>query len=484
MALIAGQEAAAYSKAVAKMSSGKRIFKPKMDAGGHSMEVRLASAGERHKLAMQNMLGAISRTQTQISLLQQGMKMLERMEELSVMALGPALSDGDRENYNKEFQELLTQYQNLFREKYLGNSLFGVSEECGSQSIRVANSQDGEAAENIFEIDTVTGSGWVNFDQFAEFIPDLFQVYHGDTLIHERVTGASFFPAYVGGLHTGNSAHVAEYFGNDYKPEPFQDFGEDGLPGTGDEGEGNGTYDLGEPFTDEPSGTRDGVPILNGSYDGYGPYEAAYLNGEAWTATEAANPSPGDQPGARSVFRFGPQGLDLNGNPYETNSTKLRFVVNQGGATQSDTDLTPNATLWEYEIEIFPESPDIPPFTVMTDGHGNEITLQSVDMAMMYSADVLTQENAQSSLSLLSMVKECAMEAISQASANMQRLTYEIEENENRIVTNEDAVSKIADLDMAAESTRMAIAKIRYESATRILKDAQIIPQALLSLLQ
>lgn len=188
--------------------------------------------------------------------------------------------------------------------------------------------------------------------------------------------------------------------------------------------------------------------------------------------------------GARSVFRFGPQGLDLNGNPYETNSTKLRFVVNQGGATQSDTDLTRNATLWEYEIEIFPESPDIPPFTVMTDGHGNEITLQSVDMAMMYSADVLTQENAQSSLSLLSMVKECAMEAISQASANMQRLTYEIEENENRIVTNEDAVSKIADLDMAAESTRMAIVKIRYESATRILKDAQIIPQALLSLLQ
>ena len=448
------------------------------------MEVRLASAGERHKLAMQNMLGAISRTQTQMTLLQQGMDMLSRMEELAVMALGPALSDGDRENYNKEFQELLTQYQNLFREKYQGGNLFGVSQECASQTIQVANSQDGEAAENIFEIDTVTGNGWVNFDQFADFVPDLFQVYHGDTLIHERVTGASFFPTYVGGLHTGNSADVAEYFGDDYKPEPFQDFGEDGLPGTGDEGEGNGTYDLGEPFTDEPSGSRDGVPIVNGNYDGYSPFLATYVSGLPGVLTEPANPSPGDQSGVRSVFRFGSEALDINGNKYESDSTKLRFVVNKGGSTLSDTNLTPNDTTWEYEFEIFPESPDIPAFTVMTDGYGNEITLKSIDIAMIYNADVLNEENARSALNLLSDAKECAMSAISQASANMQRLTYEIEENEKRIVSNEDAVSRIGDLDMAMESTRMAITKIRYESATRILKEAQIIPQALLTLLQ
>lgn len=288
----------------------------------------------------------------------------------------------------------------------------------------------------------------------------------------------------MGGLHTGNSADVAEYFGDDYKPEPFQDFGEDGLPGTGDEGEGNGTYDLGEPFTDEPSGSRDGVPIVNGNYDGYSPFLATYVSGLQGVLTEPANPSPGDQSGVRSVFRFGSEALDINGNKYESDSTKLRFVVNKGGSTLSDTNLTPNDTTWEYEFEIFPESPDIPAFTVMTDGYGNEITLKSIDIAMIYNADVLNEENARSALNLLSDAKECAMSVISQASANMQRLTYEIEENEKRIVSNEDAVSRIGDLDMAMESTRMAITKIRYESATRILKEAQIIPQALLTLLQ
>ena len=218
-----------------------------MDAAGLSMEVKLSSSGERHKLAMQNMLSAVSRTQTQISLLQQGMKMLERMEELSLKAMGPAINAQDRENYNKEFQEIQVQYQNIFREKLFGSNLFGVSD-CGGQTIKVANDQSGSADEHVFEIDTVTGSGLVNFDQFAFAIPDLFQVYHGDVLIHERVTGASFMSTFVGGLHL-QSTGCFRIFWEWLHPNLFG-VGEDGVAGTGDAGEGNGIYDYGESFTD------------------------------------------------------------------------------------------------------------------------------------------------------------------------------------------------------------------------------------------
>ena len=69
IAHLVGVESVAFTESVSKMSSGKRLIYPAMDAAGLSMEVKLSSSGERHKLAMQNMLSAVSRTQTQISLL-------------------------------------------------------------------------------------------------------------------------------------------------------------------------------------------------------------------------------------------------------------------------------------------------------------------------------------------------------------------------------------------------------------------------------
>ena len=56
IAHLVGVESAAFTESVSKMSSGKRLLYPAMDAAGLSMEVKLSSSGERHKLAMQNML--------------------------------------------------------------------------------------------------------------------------------------------------------------------------------------------------------------------------------------------------------------------------------------------------------------------------------------------------------------------------------------------------------------------------------------------
>jgi flagellin-like hook-associated protein FlgL len=466
-----------------RLSSGKRIVSPMTDLGGFSVHAKLDSANQRHHLAMQNLGNALSYSQSQAKLASVGVKLLDRMSQLTTMAMDSTVNSVDRENYNKEMQELTKEYQNLFRKDFNGVSLFDITNDCGTTSLKVTDSESGTHEQKVYEIDTLTGVGVAKIDQFSSLIPDLFRVYHGDVLIHERVSGASFFPSYVGGVNSGNTANISEYFGDNYTPEPFQDLGEDGLAGTGDTGEGNGEYDFGEPFTDQPSGTRDGVPILNGNYDGYGPQQQAYLAAQGWAGSEGTNASPGDQAGTRSVFKYGPNGTDVNGNPYTTDSTILRVVINEGGASMSKTDLSPQVTEWEYEIEVTPESRNEIQ-SLMSDGHGTEVDLSPVALPALFNSSISSVSSARDVLEEIKKAQVCLMHAISQASANAQRLNTEISENQERIVSSEEAASRIMDLDVAQESVKYAKAKLRYQSVASIISKAQIIPQAILSLLQ
>ena len=436
----------------------------------------------RHQAAMQNLSNAISYSMQQESLVREALSLFERMGELAVMATDPIKNSQDRENYDKEMQGLSKEYDQYFLKEFNGRRLFGLTGSCGTAAIKLGGAGEGTAAERSYEVETFSGAGTVKWDQFAYAIPDLFRVYHGDALIHERVTGSTALPAYVGGLNSGNMADVSEYRGNDYKPEIFQDLGEDGVAATGDEGEGNGEYDFGEPFTDQSSGTKDGAPILNGNHDGHGSLQQAWISGQAWAVDEAGNPSPGNEAGARSVFKFGPDGRDVNGNAYTTTSTKLRFVVNEGGATVSDINLTPNVTEWEHSIEILPESND-KDFSVLSDGFGTEVNLTAVNLPLFSGYDLKTVSNAQSALKEIDHVIDCLTSELSQAAANVQRLEKETDENSRRMIATEAAEGRIMDLDMAAEASALAKHNIRYQGSVAVLAQAQIIPNTILGLL-
>ena len=478
-----GTCAADLSYRTKRLSSGRRILNPVNDAGGFSFHAKLDSSNQRHHLAMQNLGNALSYSQSQTKLASVGMQFLDRMSQLTTMAMDSTLNSADRENYDKEMQELTKEYQNLFRQDFNGIPLFDITNECGTTSLKVSESQVGTHEQRVYELDTLTGAGTAKIDQFSFLIPDLFRVYHGDVLIHERVSGSSAFPSYIGGVNSGNLGDVSEYFGDDYTPEPFQDFGEDGVAGTGDTGEGNGEYDFGEPFTDQPSGSKDGSPILNGNYDGYGPQQAAFLSGQAWTGSEGSNPSPGDRAGTRSFFKYGPNGRDVNGNQYTTDSTILRVVINEGGASVSNIDLSPEVTEWEYEIEITPESRNETK-SLMSDGHGSLVDLNPVALPALFNSSIGSVSKARDVLEEIKKAQGCLMHAISQASANAQRLDKEIFENQERIVSSETAAARIMDLDVATESVKYAKAKLRLQSVASIIGKAQIIPQAILSLLQ
>lgn len=414
---------------------------------------------------------------------QNTMNLVNRMSELATRAMDVTKASPDRENYQKEASELLQQYQEVFRQKLNGVALFDVKEGCGSQTIKASFSQSGTHEEVVFEIDTINGAGVAKIDQFAQFIPDLFRVYHGDVLIHERVTGSAALSTFVGGVNSGNLGDVVEYRGNNYKPEPFNDFGEDGVAGTGDDGEGNGEYDYGEPFTDQPSGTKDGVDIFNNNYDGYGPQQSAYLNSQVWTQPEATNPSPGDQPGTRSVIKYGTGGTDVNGNPYETTSTMLRVVINEGGASVSNTDLSPQGTEWEFAIEISPGTAGNKK-NIMLDGYGSEMEIKSLEIPVLADIDLSTTAGAQQAIEDLDLIRDCLSASIAQAAAVTQRLSKEEQENEQRIVNVEAASGRIMDVDYSLESTRMAKDQARLNLVTNMYKKAQIIPESLLGLIR
>ena len=110
---------------VAKLSSGKKNLRVGEDSGAHSQGTKLSSKNVRDIANVQNLQNFLSFTQSQDGVLQQVGKILHRMDELATRALDITATDGDRENYNKEFIELADQLSKFSREKFGDINLFG-----------------------------------------------------------------------------------------------------------------------------------------------------------------------------------------------------------------------------------------------------------------------------------------------------------------------------------------------------------------------
>ena len=111
---------------LSKLSSGKRIVNPGEDSGAHSQVAKIGSTHKRDLANLQNLQNLVSYSQTQDGILAQVGEILHRMNELATRALDVTTSDGDRENYNKEFLELAEQLEELENETFNGVNLFGA----------------------------------------------------------------------------------------------------------------------------------------------------------------------------------------------------------------------------------------------------------------------------------------------------------------------------------------------------------------------
>ena len=96
---------AALSKSLSRLSSGLKIVTPSDDAAGLAVSSRL-EAQDRLDAALNNVVNAVSFTQTQDGFLKTVDKAFRRMGELAMLSQDTTKSESDRTLYNQEFAQL------------------------------------------------------------------------------------------------------------------------------------------------------------------------------------------------------------------------------------------------------------------------------------------------------------------------------------------------------------------------------------------
>ena len=115
---------AMLNRSLARLSSGSRLVNPADNAAGAAVSARLDAQVGRTQAASDNVGNAISFSQTQDGYLSKVAKALDRMSELSMLALDETKSDTDRGLYNTEFQNLGTFITKTAQRDFNGVSMF------------------------------------------------------------------------------------------------------------------------------------------------------------------------------------------------------------------------------------------------------------------------------------------------------------------------------------------------------------------------
>jgi flagellin len=112
------------SKSLQRLCSGSRIISPEDDAAGLSQAARLHNESLRDEATRTVLSNGISFLQTKDSFLKKVHSALNRMSELSMLAMDVTKSDTDRSLYNAEFQELSAFISDAGGKTFNGQSLF------------------------------------------------------------------------------------------------------------------------------------------------------------------------------------------------------------------------------------------------------------------------------------------------------------------------------------------------------------------------
>ena len=115
---------AQLAKSLSRLSSGSKIIVPSDDAAGLAVSSRLRSQITRLDSALNNVINAVSFTQTQDGFMKTIDKAFRRMGELAMLAQDTTKSDADRALYNQEFVQLKSYVQETTKQDFNGVSLF------------------------------------------------------------------------------------------------------------------------------------------------------------------------------------------------------------------------------------------------------------------------------------------------------------------------------------------------------------------------
>ncbi len=116
------------ARSLARLSSGSKIIVPSDDAAGLAVSSRLNSQIKRLDAALNNVVNAVSFTQTQDGFMKTIDKAFRRMGELAMLAQDTTKSDEDRALYNQEFEQLKSYVGETAKQDFNGVSLFAGKE--------------------------------------------------------------------------------------------------------------------------------------------------------------------------------------------------------------------------------------------------------------------------------------------------------------------------------------------------------------------
>lgn len=122
-----GESQGMLNKSLARLSSGSKLVNPSDDAAGFAVSARFDAQINRTQAAVDNIGNAVSFSQTQDGYLKKVAKALDRMSELSLLALDETKSDTDRGLYNNEFTKLGAFVAASSTRDFNGVSMFGSS---------------------------------------------------------------------------------------------------------------------------------------------------------------------------------------------------------------------------------------------------------------------------------------------------------------------------------------------------------------------
>jgi len=146
------------NSALARLASGSKIVQPQDDAAGLAVSTKFDAQINRNKSVQNNLSSALSFSQTQDGFLQKVSKALDRMSELSTLALDTTKSTNDKANYNTEFTDLKSYISDIGTKDFNGVSLFNGSGLSVTKDSDVGTWSLNASALNGSDVTTVVGT--------------------------------------------------------------------------------------------------------------------------------------------------------------------------------------------------------------------------------------------------------------------------------------------------------------------------------------
>jgi len=453
-------------KSLARLSSGSKIVHPTDDAGGLSVATKLEATLNRNARTQQNVQNAISFLQVQDGALAQVSSILDRMSELKVMSLDPTKNSSDLANYDTEFTQLQSQLSNIKSEDFNGIGLFNPS-----NNLTVYTTESGNGAGEPTVTATRTG---------------VFQALGNTTIGGTRMGGTpvSEFNEQVG--YTQSTATTSQFV-KSTNADGTVSLALIATAGTGDDNIATGG--IGETF-DVQVADGDLIDITN--VDKLYDFETGQARArvfEAGTSTHAVGEVVFDDASGEfylsagdGTFTAGPStaALTIDANPGQ-------FI--KLGDFPSVSDYAAFTTSEAYEAgdivsdgsNLYVATDSVAAGGALPSGGGNWTQLSDYNQS---GSDLLTTSNLSNyTVADFQTFIQTTADARAQNGAEAARLESSIEMLKANQGNLDAARSRLADVDIALESTNLAKQNILVQSAAAMLTQANASQNIALQLL-